>query len=135
MQANQPEVVKHLIHMKAPVDQGTRFDETPLDICLLYKSCDALAELLKSKANPDRLNRFGITPTQVAMMSGDRQLIQMLVQAYRPSERDLQRIAALDNKSYNSRELAMKEQSEYSEAFYKEHDRMWGPYSGHTSII
>ena len=41
----------------------------------------------------------------------------------------------LENKIHDSKELAMKEMNEYSEAFYKEHDRMWGPNTGYISLI
>ena len=53
----------------------------------------------------------------------------------RPTEREKQRLEILNRKVYSSKELAMKEMNEYSEAFYKEHDRMWGPKTGYVSLI
>jgi len=55
--------------------------------------------------------------------------------AYRPTERERKRIALLSKRVHNSKDLAMREMANYSEAFYKEHDRMWGPGTGYAYII
>ena len=62
---------------------------------------------------------------------GLRDVLELL----RPTEREKQRLEILNRKVYSSKELAMKEMNEYSEAFYKEHDRMWGPKTGYVSLI
>ena len=126
LQANQTHIIKRLLELKASVDKATRYDETPLDICMLFKSVDALQFLLNARADPDRLTRYGLTPTVQSMTNGDREIISLLVTAWRPSDRDKARIANLARQPYSAKELALAEMAEYTEAFYKEHDRMWG---------
>ena len=136
-QANNVDVVKRLCEHKADLNSGTRFDETPIDMCVLFKSLDALRMLLDLRANPDRLNRYKLTSTQMALGSGGKDVIELLVKAYRPNEREQHRMELYNrNKArFNARELAMAENTAYSEAFYAEHDRMWGPHTGYESLL
>jgi len=135
--ANNVDVVKRLCEHKADLNSGTRFDETPIDMCVLFKSLDALRMLLDLRANPDRLNRYKLTSTQMALGSGGKDVIELLVKAYRPNEREQHRMELYNrNKArFNARELAMAENTAYSEAFYAEHDRMWGPHTGYESLL
>merc|ERR1711959_673480 len=106
--SNCVSAVKQLLKHGASINYGTRYDETPLDICVLWKSVDCLAALLEAKADPDRLNRYGVTPTQVSMMAGDREMIKLLVTAYRPSETELLRMQVMQNKPFSAAEQALK---------------------------
>jgi len=133
--ANCVAAVKQLLKRGACINYGTRYDETPLDVCVLWKSVDCLAVLLERKADPDRLNRYGATPTQISLAAGNREMIELLVTAYRPSEIQEARMNALRNKPFNAAERALQANIEYSEHFYEEHDRMWGPNSGYESLI
>jgi len=133
--SDDPKLVQQLLFHKADINKGTRYDETPMDMCVLFKSMKALKYLINAKANPDRLNRYGLTTTQTAMRIGDKDLITDLVLAYRPTLREQKRIELLSKPVHNTKDLAMVEMNEYSEAFYKEHDRMWGPNTGYESLI
>ena len=91
--------------------------------------------LLNAKANPDRLSKYGLTPTQVSLSMGDKEIISMMLTAYRPNSRDRARQRKLEEKPFNGKENALREMIDYAEHFYAEHDRMWGPDTGYESLI